>query len=430
MKDHCSRALYDRASQVLVGGVNSPVRAFKSVGGTPRFIVRGKGAYVTDADGNQLIDFVCSWGALLFGHAPDFLRDALNQCARHGTSYGYPTELEIEFGEQVRRLVPHVEMIRCMNSGSEATAAAIRLARGVTGRPKILKCAGCYHGAVDSLLVTAGSGVATLGIPETVGIPDSVAAETLVVPYNDPESLRRVFEAFGSDIAGFILEPVAGNMGLVPPQEGYLALARQLTSQYGALLIFDEVMTGFRIALGGAAELYDVVPDIVCFGKVIGGGVPAGAMGGRREIMEHLAPLGRIYQAGTLAGNPLAMHVGLATLREIERRGRSLYEVLEQRAMRLTSGLADIFAEKGIPTAIQRVGSMFTVFFTPQPVRNYADAKAADTSQFARFFHAMLDQGVHLPPSQFECWFMGTEHDDGIIEKTLEVCRLAVNKIR
>lgn len=430
MKDQYSRTLYDRASQVLVGGVNSPVRAFKSVGGTPRFVVQGKGAYVTDADGNELIDFVCSWGALLFGHAPAFLREALDRCARYGTSYGYPTELEIEFGEQVRRLAPHVEMIRCVNSGSEATAAAIRLARGVTGRPKILKCAGCYHGAVDSLLVTAGSGVATFGIPETVGIPSSVAGETLLVPYNDQDSLRRVFEAFGNDIAGFILEPVAGNMGLVPPADGYLTLARQLTSQHGALLIFDEVMTGFRIAPGGAAELYGVFPDIVCFGKIIGGGVPVGAIAGRRDIMEHLAPLGPVYQAGTLAGNPLAMSVGLTTLREIERRGPSLYKELEQRASRLTSGLADIFAEKGIPATIQRVGSMFTLFFTQKPVKNYAEAKAADTSQFARFFHAMLDQGVHLPPSQFECWFMGTEHDDDIIEKTLQACRLAINKIK
>ncbi|MCX7625213.1 MAG: glutamate-1-semialdehyde 2,1-aminomutase, partial [Candidatus Sumerlaeaceae bacterium] len=418
MTDQRSRLLYDRASRVLVGGVNSPVRAFCSVGGTPRFIVSGKGAHVTDADGNKLVDFVCSWGALLFGHAPDFLHDALERCARYGTSYGFPTELEIEFGEQVRRLAPHVEMLRCVNSGSEATAAAIRLARGVTGRPKILKCAGCYHGAVDSLLVTAGSGIATLGIPETVGIPKAVAGETLVVPYNDREALLHAFQVFGNEIAGFILEPVAGNMGLVPPDDGYLALARQLTSDHGALLIFDEVMTGFRIAAGGAVELYNVVPDIVCFGKILGGGVPIGAIGGRKEVMEQLAPVGPVYQAGTLAGNPLAMSVGLATLQEIERRGQALYEELNQRANRLASGLMEIFLCEDVPAVIQRVGSMFTVFFIDRRVRNYVDAKSADTLRFARFFHAMLEAGVHLPPSQFECWFMGTEHDDEVIEKT------------
>ncbi len=430
MRDEVSRTLFERACKVLVGGVNSPVRAFKGVGGTPRFIREAKGAYVTDADGNSLIDYVCSWGALLFGHAPDFVREALDRCAEKGTSYGYPTELEIELAELVRELAPHVEMIRFVNSGSEATAGAVRLARGVTRRPKILKCSGCYHGAVDSLLVTAGSGVATLSIPETVGVPQSVADDTLVIPYNDVSALESVFAKHGAELAAFILEPVAGNMGLVPPDLLFLRRARELTTEVGALLIFDEVMTGFRIAAGGAVELYRVVPDLVCFGKIIGGGVPCGAFGGRREIMQNLAPVGPVYQAGTLAGNPLAVSVGLATLREILCAGRALYQELDRRAARLADGLEERCRAAGVPVTVQRVGSMFTVFFSPSKcIRNYEEARSCDTQRFAAFFHAMLRNGIHLPPSQFECWFLTTAHDDVVIERTLAACERALREM-
>lgn len=430
MRDEVSRTLFERACKVLVGGVNSPVRAFKGVGGTPRFIREAKGAYVTDADGNSLIDYVCSWGALLFGHAHDFIREALDRCAEKGTSYGYPTELEIELAELVRELAPHVEMIRFVNSGSEATAGAVRLARGVTRRPKILKCSGCYHGAVDSLLVTAGSGVATLSIPETVGVPQSVADDTLVIPYNDVSALESVFAKHGAELAAFILEPVAGNMGLVPPDLLFLRRARELTTEVGALLIFDEVMTGFRIAAGGAVELYRVVPDLVCFGKIIGGGVPCGAFGGRREIMQNLAPVGPVYQAGTLAGNPLAVSVGLATLREILCAGGALYQELDRRAARLADGLEERCRAAGVPVTVQRVGSMFTVFFSPSKcIRNYEEARSCDTQRFAAFFHAMLRNGIHLPPSQFECWFLTTAHDDVVIERTLAACERALREM-
>ncbi|MGB9691758.1 MAG: glutamate-1-semialdehyde 2,1-aminomutase [Candidatus Sumerlaeaceae bacterium] len=429
MRDELSRRLFERASRILVGGVNSPVRAFKGVGGIPRFIREAKGAFVIDADGNELVDYVCSWGALLFGHAPEFVRQALERCARKGTSYGFPTELEIEMAELVQELAPHLEMMRFVNSGTEATAAAIRLARGVTGRTTVLKCSGCYHGAVDSLLVTAGSGVATLSIPETVGVPQAVATETLVISYNDLEALEHVFATRGQDIAAFILEPIAGNMGLVPPDLTFLRLARELTSKFGAVLIFDEVMTGFRVAAGGAAQLFGITPDLVCLGKIIGGGVPCGAFGGRREIMQHLAPLGPIYQAGTLAGNPLAMSVGLATLQEIRRRGPALYDDLEAHAAKLTEGLNKLLSAAQIPCVIQRVGSMFTVFFSSEPIRNYVDAKKSNTNRFAAFFHAMLGNGIHLPPSQFECWFITTAHDDHVIARTLAACETALNTL-
>lgn len=429
MSDASSRHLWQRACRVLVGGVNSPVRAFKGVGGTPRFIVAGRGAHVRDADGQELIDYVASWGALLFGHAPDFLLEPLEACARSGTSFGFPTELEVQLAELVTQLVPYVEKVRFVSSGTEATSAAVRLARGATGRSKIVKCAGCYHGAVDSLLVTAGSGIATLGVPETVGVPDAIAAETLVVPYNDLEALEHVFHSHGPRIAAFILEPIAGNMGLVPPEPGYLEAARQLTRGHGALLVFDEVMTGFRVAAGGAAELYGVTPDLVTFGKIIGGGVPCGAVAGPADVMDHLAPLGNVYQAGTLAGNPLAMRAGLATLGEIQRRGRSLYEDLEARSATLSRGLEQLLAAHRVPARVQRVGSMLTVFFQENPVRNYAEAKRSDTNRFAAFFHAMLREGVHLPPSQFECWFLTAAHDNDVIEETLRACERALAQL-
>jgi glutamate-1-semialdehyde 2,1-aminomutase len=429
MSDANSRELYEYARRILVGGVNSPVRAFKAVGGTPRFIARAQGPFLYDFDGNELIDYVCSWGALLFGHAHSVVREELFAWAAKGTSFGLPSRPELVLADLVRTLVPYVDMVRFVNSGSEATAAAIRLARGVTGRTKIVKCAGCYHGSVDSLLVTAGSGVATLSVPESVGIPPAVVAETLVVPYNDAQALQSLFEDHGDEIAAFIVEPIAGNMGLVPPLPGYLKSARDITKRHGALLIFDEVMTGFRVAGGGAAELYGVEPDLVCFGKIVGGGLPVGALGGRRDVMEQLAPCGPVYQAGTLAGNPLAMSAGAATLFHIMGHAPSLYEGLDRCAEKLTTEMTYLFEEVGVPVRIQRVGSMFTIFFSSRPIVNYADARQCDTQRFARFFHAMLEAGVHLPPSQFECCFLGTTHNDSIIDKTLEACRKAARAL-
>jgi glutamate-1-semialdehyde 2,1-aminomutase len=387
------------------------------------FIESGRGCFVRDVDGNDYVDYVCSWGPLLFGHAPGFVVNALAEVAPRGTSFGAPTELEVELAELVARLVPGIDLLRCVNSGSEATASAIRLARGATGRPVIVKCAGCYHGSVDSLLVTAGSGVATLGIPETSGVPEATARDTVVVEFNDVDALEQAFAIHGGRIAAVILEPIAGNMGLVPPAADYLRVVRDATARNGALLIFDEVMTGFRVAPDGAQGLFSVRPDLTCFGKIIGGGLPVGAYGGRRDIMEQLAPLGPVYQAGTLAGNPLAMSAGIAMLREIERRGAALYTQLETAGARLEAGLRDVFEGAGQPVCIQRAGSMMTLFFDAGPVRNYAEAKRSDVARFAAFFHAMLDRGVFLPPSQFECWFLSAAHDDAAIGKTISAAR-------
>lgn len=374
-----SRELHQHASKLIPGGVNSPVRAFKSVGGDPPFITHGSGARIFDSDGNEYVDYVGSWGPLLFGHAPAFVVAAINEAASKGTSFGAPTELEVRMAELVTQLLPSMEMVRFVSSGSEATSAAIRLARGVTGRSKILKCAGCYHGSVDSLLVTAGSGVATLGIPDTAGVPPVLAAETVVVEYNDGAGLQAAFEKFGEQIAGFILEPVAGNMGLVLPEEGYLRLARDLATRYGSVLVFDEVISGFRVAAGGAQQLYGVIPDLTCLGKIIGGGLPVGAYGGRRDLMEQLAPLGPVYQAGTLSGNPLAMSAGIAVLSEIIRRGESLYRELDERCSRLCDGLAGVFSRAGIEHTPHRLASLFTMFFASGPIRNYIDARRSDT---------------------------------------------------
>lgn len=407
-----SHALFERAQEVIPGGVNSPVRAFRGVGGTPRFIRSGKGARITDADGNEYTDFVGSWGPLLFGHAPDFVIEAVEEAAHGGTSFGAPTEREVLMAELVAELVPSIEMVRFVSSGSEATAAAIRLARGVTGRSKILKCAGCYHGSVDALLVTSGSGVATLGIPDTAGVPSSVAAETIVVEYNDLEGIETAFSRHGQEIAAFMLEPVAGNMGLVPPEPGYLEAAREMTSAHGALLIFDEVITGFRLAPGGAQSRYGVLPDLTCLGKVIGGGLPVGAYGGPADLMRQLAPLGPVYQAGTLSGNPLAMAAGLAVLREIRRRGRELYSMLDELGAQLAAGLRRAVLDAGIPAQVQQIGSLFTIFFAGQPIRDYPGAKRCDTAAFSRFFHGMLQRGIYLAPSQFECGFISAAHTE------------------
>ncbi|MCX7964473.1 MAG: glutamate-1-semialdehyde-2,1-aminomutase [Candidatus Hydrogenedentota bacterium] len=429
MKRERSMQLWERARKVIPGGVNSPVRAFKAVGGNPIFIARGEGPYVFDADGNRFIDYVCSWGALFFGHAFPPVVQAVADAAKRGTSFGAPTEVEIELAEMVQRFFPSMELVRFVNSGTEATASAIRLARGATRRPKILKCAGCYHGSVDSLLVTAGSGVATLGIPDTAGIPNSIAAETIVVPYNDVAALEKAFTCFGSEIAGFIVEPVAGNMGLVPPKEGYLVRARELTAEAGALLIFDEVISGFRIGAGGAQEWYGIQPDLTCLGKILGGGLPVGAYGGRKELMEFLAPVGPVYQAGTLAGNPISMAAGIAMLRAIQSQKEQLYPELEQRGHLLADGLRDIFAKARIPACVSQLGSLLTVFFTAGPVWNYEDAKLSSTVRYATFFHAMLSRGVALPPSQFECWFISFAHDERVIKQTLEAAHHAVREL-
>ena len=423
--DASHEQMYSRACAVLPGGVNSPVRAYRAVGGVPVFAKRARGAWVTSEEGRDYIDYVASWGPMLFGHAAPFVVEAVERALRDGTSFGMPTKAETELAELVAHLVPSVEMVRFVNSGTEACASVVRLARGATGRKLIIKCAGCYHGAVDSLLARAGSGVATLGMPDSAGVPAGAVADTAVVEFNDEAGLRQIFEIHGAEIAAFILEPVPGNMGLVPPLPGYLELARKLTREVGALLIFDEVMTGFRVAAGGAQALYGITPDLTTLGKIVGGGLPVAAYGGRRNIMMHLAPEGPVYQAGTLSGNPLGMAAGLAMLREIERRGDALYNLLETRTDRLTRGISVALSTQQITHVVQRCGSMFTVFFTPSSVSNFSDAQQSDTSRFAKFFHEMLDQGVQLPPSQFECAFVSAAHDDDIINKTTEAAQAA-----
>lgn len=416
-----SRELLTRAEKVIPGGVNSPVRAFKGVGGHPVFIARAEGAFLFDADGNRYIDYVASWGPLIFGHRAPQTIEALQQALERGTSFGAPTALEVEIAELIVSLVPSMEMVRMVNSGTEATMSAIRLARAFTGRDLLVKFDGCYHGHADSLLVSAGSGVATLGIPGSPGVPPEVAALTCSVPYNDLERTRALFEEKGQRIAAVIVEPVAGNMGLVLPEPGFLAGLRELCTRFGAVLIFDEVMTGFRVALGGAQERFEVLPDLTTLGKVIGGGLPVGAFGGRREIMEQLAPAGPVYQAGTLSGNPLAMAAGYATLKELQ--ATNPFKRLEELASRWRDGFNRLAAESGVPCAAASCGGMLGLYFTDEPVRSYADAKRSNIKRFNDFFHAMLARGVYLPPSAFEAWFLSTAHDEQIIDATLEHAR-------
>ncbi|MGB9179087.1 MAG: glutamate-1-semialdehyde 2,1-aminomutase [Pyrinomonadaceae bacterium] len=423
-QDHSSE-LFARAVELIPGGVNSPVRAFRGVGGTPRFIKSAQGASVTDVDGRTYVDYVGSWGPMILGHADKEVVEALREALARGTSYGAPTELEIEVAEEIVAAVPSVEMVRMVNSGTEATMSAIRLARGVTGRNKLIKFEGCYHGHGDSLLVKAGSGVATLGLPDSPGVPASVAQNTLTVPYNDAAALEKVFDEH-EDIAAVIIEPVVGNMGCVPPRVGFLQKVRELTKTHGALLIFDEVMTGFRLARGGAQELYNVMPDITTLGKIIGGGLPVGAYGASREIMNHIAPAGPIYQAGTLSGNPLAMTAGLTTLKRL--RDKSVYEKLERAGQRLCDGMSEAAREAGIETVTNRVGSMWTTFFTNEPVYDWTTASKSDRNHFSRFFHAMLGEGIYLAPSQFEAGFISTAHTDPLIERTIEAARVAFKK--
>jgi glutamate-1-semialdehyde 2,1-aminomutase len=415
MKRTRSEKLFERAQQVIPGGVNSPVRAFRSVGGTPPFIVRGEGARIFDADGNAYIDYVCSWGPLLLGHRHPVVMEALAEALRCGTSFGAPTEREVELAEMIREAVPSMEMVRLVNSGTEATMSAIRLARAYTGRDMVVKFEGCYHGHVDSLLVQAGSGVATLGIPDTAGVPVSFAETTITVPYNSLEAAEHAFRKHGDRIAAVIVEPVAGNMGCIPPVRGFLQGLGALTAQYGALLIFDEVMTGFRLSYGGAQQVYGVRPDLTTLGKVIGGGLPVGAYGGRADVMSLVAPAGPVYQAGTLSGNPLAVAAGLATLRYLKAHPE-VYGDLERRTAEITA------AAPGSIT-VNRAGSMFTLFFTGEPVTDYASARRADTKRFAEFFHAMLERGIYLPPSQFEAAFVSAAHSDEDVRHTAEAIR-------
>ncbi|GIM47773.1 glutamate-1-semialdehyde 2,1-aminomutase 2 [Collibacillus ludicampi] len=422
-----STARFAEAKKYLPGGVNSPVRAFKSVSMTPIFIDHGKGSKVYDVDGNEYIDYILSWGPLILGHCHPAVQTALRSAIEKGISFGVPTTIETDMAKLVCERVPSVEVVRMVNSGTEATMSALRLARGFTKRELIVKFIGSYHGSADSLLIKAGSGVAALGLPDSPGVPESVASKTIAVPYNDLESVKKVFAQFGEEIAAVIVEPVAGNMGVVPPVPGFLEGLRELTRTYGALLIFDEVMTGFRVDLHCAQGRFGVTPDLTTMGKVIGGGMPVGAYGGREEIMRQIAPDGPVYQAGTLSGNPLAMAAGFATLTEMGKPG--MYEELERKASRLSEGLAANAKETGIPLAINRVGSMVGVFFTDQEVIDYETAKTSNVDRFRKYFRLMLEQGILLPPSQFEGMFLSTEHSDEDIERTIEAHLRALKQL-
>ncbi len=424
-KVEVSRRLQKRAEQMIPGGVNSPVRAFRAVGGDPPFIVRGQGSRLWDADGNQYIDYIGSWGPLILGHAAPGVIEAVTAAARNGTSFGASTPGEADLAEVVISAFPHVEKIRFVSSGTEATMSAIRMARAYTKRKYIVKFEGCYHGHADALLVKAGSGVATLGIPGSAGVPEEFTQFTLALPFNDFDALEQAFSKFKTQIACVIVEPVVGNMGCVPPARGYLDALREITHRYDTLLIFDEVMTGFRLAFGGAQELYGILPDLTTLGKIIGGGLPVGAYGGPSEIMDLVAPLGPMYQAGTLSGNPLAMAAGLATLRYLREHKKDIYPRLDKLSGELAAGVAAAAKDAGVPICYNRVGSMFTWFFTPGPVTDWNSASKCDTEAFGRFFRAMLDNGVYLPPSQFEAAFVSAAHTKEDIQRTIVAAKQA-----
>ena len=426
MQRNKSKALIDRAEQFIPGGVNSPVRAFKGVGGTPVFFTSGQGPYLTDADGNRYIDYVGSWGPMILGHAQPQVVDAVKAQADKALGFGAPTELEIDLAERVVEMVPGIERVRLVNSGTEATMSAIRLARGYTGRDLIIKFNGCYHGHSDSLLVQAGSGMLTLGIPNSPGVPEAVARLTLTLPYNDAAAVSEAFARYPEQIAGIIVEPVAGNMGCIPPVAGFLESLRETTAENGALLIFDEVMTGFRVARGGAQERYGVLPDLTTLGKVLGGGLPVGAFGGHADVMSHVAPEGSVYQAGTLSGNPLATAAGLAMLNALN---DELYANLAQRTEYFCEGLRSVAAAQRIPVTVNSVCGMFSVFFTSGEVSNYEHVANSDTARFNKFFHDMLDQGVYLAPSAFEAGFLSSAHDDAVLDATLDAARGALSRL-
>ena len=412
-----SQQLFKEAVELIPGGVNSPVRAFKAVGDFPVFIEKGEGSKLYDVDGNEFVDYICSWGPLLWGHQPASVTAAVQDALLKGSTYGAPTALEVEIAKMIVDAVPSVEMVRMVNSGTEATMSAIRLARGYTKRNKLVKFEGCYHGHADHLLIKAGSGALTFGVPSSPGVPESIASETLTATYNDLDSVKKLFAEYPDQIAAVIVEPVAGNMGLVPPAEGFLEGLREVTKEQGALLIFDEVISGFRASYGGAQKAFNIMPDLTCLGKIIGGGLPVGAYGGRREIMEHVAPVGPVYQAGTLSGNPVAMAAGIATLKELGKPG--VYEKVELKAKTLASGLRAAAEKAGVKVSINQSASLLTVFFTDKPVDSYAAAMSSDTAKFKVFFQSMLNQGIYLPPSQFECWFVSLAHSDEDLAKTL-----------
>ncbi|MDO7785992.1 glutamate-1-semialdehyde 2,1-aminomutase [Desulforamulus aquiferis] len=413
-----SRAMFEEAQHYIPGGVNSPVRAFKSVGTTPPFIARANGSRIWDVDGNEYIDYVCSWGPLILGHRHPAVIHAIQRCLERGTTYGAPTDLELTLAQMVCEALPSVEMVRMVNSGTEATMSALRLARAYTGRNKIVKFEGCYHGHHDSLLIKAGSGCLTHGVPTSPGVPEDIAGSTINARYNDMELLEKIFSEAGNDIAGIIVEPLAGNMGVVPPANGFLEGLRELCNKHGALLIFDEVITGFRLSYGGAQAYYNVMPDLTCLGKIIGGGLPVGAYGGSREIMQMVSPAGPVYQAGTLSGNPLAMSAGIATLEQLQQPG--VYQELDRRSALLAQGMAQAARAAGVPVSLNRVQSLQCSFFTKHPVTDFASASTSNTNDYATFFRSMLEQGIYLAPAQFEAAFISTAHTDNDIERTVE----------
>jgi len=418
---------YRRALELIPGGVNSPVRAFKAIGIPPVFIERAKGSKIWDVDGNEYVDYVGSWGPMIMGHAHPRIVRALKKTAPKGTSFGAPTPLEVELAMRVRKAFPSMELMRMVSSGTEAAMSAIRVARGYTGRNKILKFEGCYHGHGDSLLVKAGSGATTFGIPDSLGVPEDLAKHTLTAPYNDLEKVKHLVNQYPEQIACIIVEPIAGNMGVILPAKGFLEGLRKICDEKGILLLFDEVITGFRVAYGGAQELYGMKADLTCLGKIIGGGLPVGAYGGKEKIMEGVAPLGGVYQAGTLSGNPLAMAAGIEALEILK--SKKIYQDLEKKTTYLTERISESAEEQGIPVSINRATGMLTVFFTEGPVRDYFSAKRSDTKRFAKFFIEMLDQGIYLPPSQYEAWFISLAHTQKDLDKTIEACDTAFKKI-